>query len=596
MQKLNLLLILLLLVGISDICAQSKPPRKRPTKPTTQIGTETNTNTTISLPAGISTDFYYTINSKHSGLPLNIRDQSANTGLDLYQDGDKGVRPAGKMKFISLGADEYKIVMLHSGKFLQGADNEGGGITQQEDNNDQKQVFKIKDLGNGEYKFFLKHSGRLFAVEANSTWHGTTMREYPEKNTSNEVFIVKPTFPVGYEENIIKQFNIVSNALKLAKENNKEQATAELTKINETEVNDPRTLELMAATCDILYQDKTIMMKHLAKAVDIYFKNNPFSYNNIFQSPLLGNFGIAAGPNKKNPYHSGFQGYYGYDMWYEGVEIQIGQPIYAVGAGKVVFCEDIYPDNALDQKLLGKPANSVTIEHENGVKSLYVHCKQGSLAVKKGDIVKAGQKIAEVGNSGFTTGPHLHFEIQEPKGMTIPFRCINTGYISGNQANYKNVDDLSLAGSYSTNKVDLLPALDMAKLGNSNFTIKMPKNDRYLMPKSTTAGSEIQIHQLANNNENAYWQAIKQSDNTFFIKHVKSGLYLGVSSQEQGSAVILTTEPIKWDLVFNQTLGLRVSTTNQCVDLYYGKLDIGNKVTLFKWDNVWNQNWKILNN
>lgn len=42
-----------------------------------------------------------------------------------------------------------------------------------------------------------------------------------------------------------------------------------------------------------------------------------------------------------------------------------------------------------------------------------MHLHKGSIIVKVGDTVKAGQKIAELGNTGWSTAPHLHFEIWE---------------------------------------------------------------------------------------------------------------------------------------------------------------------------------------
>jgi murein DD-endopeptidase MepM/ murein hydrolase activator NlpD len=44
---------------------------------------------------------------------------------------------------------------------------------------------------------------------------------------------------------------------------------------------------------------------------------------------------------------------------------------------------------------------------------VFMHLRQGSLLVSKGDQVAAGQPIAQVGNTGGSSGPHLHFEIWE---------------------------------------------------------------------------------------------------------------------------------------------------------------------------------------
>ncbi|MDL2233766.1 M23 family metallopeptidase, partial [Ruminococcaceae bacterium OttesenSCG-928-L11] len=65
--------------------------------------------------------------------------------------------------------------------------------------------------------------------------------------------------------------------------------------------------------------------------------------------------------------------------------------------------------------------NTVLIEHGFGLKSWYYH--MDSLNVKTGDMVKASQKIGEVGSTGFSTGPHLHF------GMSVNNVFVNPSTI-----------------------------------------------------------------------------------------------------------------------------------------------------------------------
>lgn len=54
----------------------------------------------------------------------------------------------------------------------------------------------------------------------------------------------------------------------------------------------------------------------------------------------------------------------------------------------------------------------VVIRHANGLQTYYAHGTKGSITVKPGQIVKQGQKIMLSGNSGRSSGPHLHFEVR----------------------------------------------------------------------------------------------------------------------------------------------------------------------------------------
>ena len=50
------------------------------------------------------------------------------------------------------------------------------------------------------------------------------------------------------------------------------------------------------------------------------------------------------------------------------------------------------------------------VDHGNGVKSFYAHCSK--VVVRKGQAVELGEKLAEIGSTGISTGPHLHLEIK----------------------------------------------------------------------------------------------------------------------------------------------------------------------------------------
>jgi murein DD-endopeptidase MepM/ murein hydrolase activator NlpD len=94
----------------------------------------------------------------------------------------------------------------------------------------------------------------------------------------------------------------------------------------------------------------------------------------------------------------------------------IGTNVYAVADGKVIFSGPSSikePDGDV-----GGGGYIVKIRHKiegKFITSSYMHLKQGSLKVSKGDSVIEGQLIAKSGNTGASTGPHLHFEIQNGK-------------------------------------------------------------------------------------------------------------------------------------------------------------------------------------
>jgi len=59
--------------------------------------------------------------------------------------------------------------------------------------------------------------------------------------------------------------------------------------------------------------------------------------------------------------------------------------------------------------------NYVTIQHSDGLTTLYAHCEK--INVEVGQIVEQGEKIASVGSTGHSTGPHLHFELNQSKNL-----------------------------------------------------------------------------------------------------------------------------------------------------------------------------------
>ncbi|MDE7316666.1 MAG: M23 family metallopeptidase [Helicobacter sp.] len=102
------------------------------------------------------------------------------------------------------------------------------------------------------------------------------------------------------------------------------------------------------------------------------------------------NFGYREHPLiKKREFHTGID-----------LRVPVGTPVYTTADGVVSFSKKGYN---------GGYGNMVKIEHAYGFHTAYAHLSE--LAVKEGEFVKKGQIIAYSGNTGLSTGPHLHYEV-----------------------------------------------------------------------------------------------------------------------------------------------------------------------------------------
>jgi murein DD-endopeptidase MepM/ murein hydrolase activator NlpD len=104
-----------------------------------------------------------------------------------------------------------------------------------------------------------------------------------------------------------------------------------------------------------------------------------------------------------------------------------GTPVLAARNGVVMQVEDDFRARGTDPKRFGDRANYVRVLHEDGSMAVYAHLAPASLLRRPGDRVVVGQLIGKSGNTGYSTGPHLHFSVQRNVGMalhSIPFTVI----------------------------------------------------------------------------------------------------------------------------------------------------------------------------
>ena len=125
----------------------------------------------------------------------------------------------------------------------------------------------------------------------------------------------------------------------------------------------------------------------------------------LMQNQLNKNLLPSVAPIKTGFYSSNFgwriDPFTGHNAMHEGVDYMVeeGTPITA-SAGGVVAYADKHPQYG----------NMIEIDHGNDIITRYAHASR--LMVKVGQVVRRGDKIAEVGSTGRSTGSHLHFEVR----------------------------------------------------------------------------------------------------------------------------------------------------------------------------------------
>lgn len=105
--------------------------------------------------------------------------------------------------------------------------------------------------------------------------------------------------------------------------------------------------------------------------------------------------------------------------------VPVGTVVLAARGGVVMQVENSFVRPGLDRDTHAGRANFVRLLHDDGAMSLYAHLKSDGVLVRPGQRVTAGQRIGLSGNTGFSTGPHLHFAVQVNRGMrlvSLPFR------------------------------------------------------------------------------------------------------------------------------------------------------------------------------
>ena len=148
--------------------------------------------------------------------------------------------------------------------------------------------------------------------------------------------------------------------------------------------------------------EKTTMDGAYAKAAE-----QPFPlWSEAFMQPIEGRFTSSFGSPRRYVAGGSVSYHYGTD-----IAAPQGTPVYATNAGRVLVA-DFYPIKG----------GLVVIDHGANVYSIYMH--QSKVIAQVGETVSRGQQIGEVGTTGLSTGPHLHWEIRVNQVATNPLTWV----------------------------------------------------------------------------------------------------------------------------------------------------------------------------
>jgi murein DD-endopeptidase MepM/ murein hydrolase activator NlpD len=98
--------------------------------------------------------------------------------------------------------------------------------------------------------------------------------------------------------------------------------------------------------------------------------------------------------------------------------------VLAARAGTVVFLESRYFESGLDRAKYLSRSNQVRILHDDGSMASYAHLFPDSIDLEPGQRVEQGQRLGLSGNTGYSSGPHLHFVVLVHRDMemvSVPF-------------------------------------------------------------------------------------------------------------------------------------------------------------------------------
>jgi murein DD-endopeptidase MepM/ murein hydrolase activator NlpD len=131
----------------------------------------------------------------------------------------------------------------------------------------------------------------------------------------------------------------------------------------------------------------------------------------VYRLPFAGNASYPVGQSHTALSTHRFNNRYAID-W----DMPVGSAVHAARAGLVVSTFAASSESSLSGEAT---ANHIWIQHNDGTIGKYLHLQQGGVLVTEGQQVVVGELIGWSGNTGFSSGPHLHFSVSSPAGSEV---------------------------------------------------------------------------------------------------------------------------------------------------------------------------------
>lgn len=243
-------------------------------------------------------------------------------------------------------------------------------------------------------------------------------------------------------------------------------------------------------------------------------------------------------------------------------EIANNVPVLAAAPGRVKGTRDGVPDtlytNETAAAVAGKECgNGLVIDHGNGWETQYCHLKQGSLQVRSGDQVVAGDVLGAVGLSGKTQFPHLHISVRKDGAPVDPFNPTGaqTCQIAPNNTLWSSPLSYQAGGIINAGFSNDLPTYDAVKSGTAHSPV-LPSDSPALVlwgfAFGSRSGDVLSLEIQDDNNRTVFEQSIDltKTQAQFFrasgrktngAAWFRPGTYTGIVEMIRDGAVISDT-------------------------------------------------------